>query len=71
MSNDGVILVFVGSVLGEGVAILPLLMAMTRSAFVGELFMVYVAEESVIRQFDCCNYVYALDFLASTLEKMR
>lgn len=40
-----VVLDFVVSVGVDGVAILPLSMAMTRSVFVGELFIVFVAEE--------------------------
>lgn len=47
LSKDKVVLVVVVVVCPEGASILPLLMAMTQSVLVGELFMVFMAEESV------------------------
>lgn len=47
MFNDSVMVDVLVGVVSEGVAALRVLMAGTRSRFVGELFMVFMAEESV------------------------
>lgn len=42
MSKDRLLLIVLAGLVTGGVAVLRLLMAMTRSVYVGELFMVFV-----------------------------
>lgn len=52
MSIDSMVIVVLAGVLFEVVTVLLLLIAMTRSVFVGELFKVLVAGESVYMTFN-------------------
>lgn len=62
MCSDRVMLVIVVRVVPEGVAVLRCFMAMTQLDFVGELFMVFLAEE---------RFTMTFRFLRSRLHSRR
>lgn len=61
MSSDRVMLVVVVVLVPEGIAIVQLLMPITRSVFISELFMVFAAEGSV------SHHTFSITAIISTL----